>query len=91
MGKVDACHHARPELASSQGGEVTSDHRVDLTSPTLWVWPHTTFTAGPRSFVATISRALAQADEQSVEHLRCTVRELVLERLKELALWHLLR
>jgi hypothetical protein len=37
--------------------------------------------------VATISRTLAQADEQSVENLRRTVRELVLERLKELALW----
>jgi len=37
--------------------------------------------------VATISRTLAQADEQSVKNLRRTVRELVLERLKELALW----
>jgi hypothetical protein len=36
--------------------------------------------------VATISRALAQADERSVENLRRVVRELVLERLAELGL-----
>jgi len=36
--------------------------------------------------VATISRALAQADERSAENLRRTVRELVLERLAVLGL-----
>ena len=36
--------------------------------------------------VATISRTLAQSDEQSVENLRRAVRELVLERLAELRL-----
>ena len=36
--------------------------------------------------VATISRALAQADERSVENLRRAVRELVLERLAALSL-----